>query len=443
MFNRRTFLRAAGVCMPLPWLESMAHGSEAARAAGAGPGRAVFFMVPSGVNMWRWHPKEFGPEYQLSSTLAALEPFRKETTIFSGLEHTKGGGEGHYEVGVWLTGNTKFENKDSLAIGPNTISIDQHIANEIGGRTRIPSLVLSAPGGTVTASFDAKGAPVSAENNLRRLFGELFGSPDVMQRLARRASLLDLVGEQAKSLSKQLGQSDRRRLDDYLESVRSVEGRLQADRGYFASRPLPIDTEDLKLDVDPQRQREDYFKTMLELTALALRNDQTRIVSILTCGSGHEFFAQWPDFGKMSHHQASHGTNFKPEEEEAKSYALLEGVDKWFVAHLARFLQRLNETQDGDGTLLANTMVLYGGGMSWTHQSSNLPMLLAGGSNLGLKHGSHLRFNPHKNFMGQLEKGVKPEETTVSDVLRTMSERLGVAAAGFGGSRRVIDELLA
>jgi hypothetical protein len=88
-------------------------------------------------------------------------------------------------------------------------------------------------------------------------------------------------------------------------------------------------------------------------------------------------------------------------------------------------------------------MVLYGGGMSWTHQSSNLPMLLAGGSNLGLKHGSHLRFNPHKNFQGQTEKGVEPEETTVSDVLRTISERLGVAAAGFGGSRRVVDELLA
>jgi len=88
-------------------------------------------------------------------------------------------------------------------------------------------------------------------------------------------------------------------------------------------------------------------------------------------------------------------------------------------------------------------MVLYGGGMSWTHQSSNLPMLLAGGCNLGLKHGSHLRFNPHKNFQGQTEKGVEPEETTVSDVLRTISERLGVAAAGFGGSRRVVDELLA
>jgi hypothetical protein len=176
---------------------------------------------------------------------------------------------------------------------------------------------------------------------------------------------------------------------------------------------------------------------------LALRNDQTRVVSLLTCGSGHEFFAKWPEFGKLSHHQASHATNFKPEQDAADNYAFLEAVDKWFVAHLVRFLQRLQETQDGDGTLLSNTMVLYGGGMSWTHNPSNLPMLLAGGGSLGLRHGSHLRFNPHKNFQGQPEKGVKPEETTVSDVLRTMSERLGVPAAGFGDSRRVVDELLA
>lgn len=443
MFDRRTFLRAAGVCMPLPWLESLAVGSERGPAAGAARGRAVFFMVPSGVNMWRWHPKEFGRDYQLSGTLSALEPFRNELTIFSGLEHAKGGGGGHQEVGVWLTGNQKFKLVDSMVDQPNTISIDQHIAAGIGGRTRIPSLVLSAPGGNVTASFDAKGAAVFAENNLRRLFGELFGSPDVMQRLDRRSSLLDLVGDQAKSLTRRLGQSDRRQLDDYLETVRDVEGRLQADRDYFSSQPLPIKPDDFTLDVDPQRQRQDYFATLLDIVALALRNDQTRVVSLLTCGSGHEFFARWPEFGKLSHHQASHGTNLVPEQDQAAYYAFLEAVDKWFVAHLARFLQRLQETQDGDGTLLSNTMVLYGGGMSWTHNPSNLPMLLAGGSSLGLRHGSHLRFNPHKNFQGQPDKGVKPEETTVSDVLRTMSERLGVPAAGFGDSRRVVDELLA
>jgi hypothetical protein len=119
------------------------------------------------------------------------------------------------------------------------------------------------------------------------------------------------------------------------------------------------------------------------------------------------------------------------------------GVDKWFVSHLARFLQTLKDTPEGDATLLANTMVLYGGGMSWTHNPGNLPMLLAGGSRLGLKHGSHLRFNPHKNFHGQLDKSVKRDETTVCDLLRTMSERLGVPAEGFGNSRKVISEILA
>lgn len=438
MLNRRGFLKAAGVCLPLPWLESAA---AAEKNGGSPPGRAVFFMVPSGVNMWRWHPREFGPNYQLSSTLQALAPLRDELTIFSGLEHANGAGGGHYEVGVWLTGNDKYKSKDG-PVEPNTISIDQHIAGAIGKRSRIPSLVLSAPGGSVTTSFDAKGAPVNAENNLRRLFGELFGSPDVMQRLQRRGSILDLVGEQARGLSRQLGNNDRRRFDDYLESVREVESRLQSDRDYFSSQPLPISANELTLDVDPQQQRQDYFKTLLELAALALRNDQTRIVSILACGSGHEFFGNWPEFGKGTHHSASHATNFDVEEQRPKDFAFLESVDKWFIAHLARFLQRLHETRDGDGSLLANTMVLYGGGMSWTHNPSNLPMLLAGGSRLGLKHGSHLRFNPHKDFKGHSDKKAKPEQTTICDVLRTMSERLGVPAEGFGDSRRVVHELL-
>jgi hypothetical protein len=182
---------------------------------------------------------------------------------------------------------------------------------------------------------------------------------------------------------------------------------------------------------------------MLELVALALRNDQTRIVSILACGSGHEFFGQWPQFGNDTHHRASHATNFDTEAQRPKDFAFLESVDKWFVAHLARFLKRLSEMKEGESTLLANTMVLYGGGMSWTHNPSNLPMLLAGGSQLGLKHGGHLRFNPHKDHMGKLDKSAKVQDTTVCDVLRTMSERLDVPADRFGDSRQVIQELLA
>lgn len=443
--TRRNFLKAAGVSLPLPWLETFATAAET--RSGSRPGRAVFFMVPSGVNMWRWHPKEFGPDYQMSSTLEALTPFRKELTIFSGLEHTNGagsGGTGHYEVGAWLTGNEKYRDGNVGGnVEPNTISIDQHIARSIGDRTRIPSLVLSAPGGSVTTSYDATGAPVNAENNLRRLFGELFGSPDVMERLQYRSSVLDIVGEEARGLSRQLSRNDRNRFDDYLQSVRDVESRLQGDREYFSSRPLSISADDLPLDSDPSAQRQEWFRTMLDLVALALRNDQTRIVSILACGSQSEFFGRWPEFGNFTHHSVSHDLGyFETEEQRPRQYAFMASVDRWFVAHLARFLERLNETKEGESTLLANTMVLYGGGMSWTHNPSNLPMLLAGGSRLGLKHGNHLRFNPHKNFRGQLDRTVKPDETTVCDVLRTMSERLGVPAERFGNNRKVVRELL-
>ncbi|MBA4067484.1 MAG: hypothetical protein C0501_28000 [Isosphaera sp.] len=270
----------------------------------------------------------------------------------------------------------------------------------------------------------------------------MFGAPDVLARLDRRGSVLDLVGDQAKGLARDLGPADRRRFDDYLQSVRDVEARLQADRDHFASRPLPVGAADLALDADPQARRDDYFRTLLELVALALRNDQTRVASILACGSGHEFFGEWPGVGPGTHHRASHATNYATEAERPKDFAFLAGVDRWFVGHPARFLGRLRDTADGDGTLLGNTMVLYGGGMSWTHNPSNLPMLLAGGGRLGLKHGRHLRFNPHKDARGRVDRAVKAEETTVCDVLRTVSERLGVPAERFGDSRRVVNELL-
>ncbi|GDY13607.1 hypothetical protein LBMAG53_24850 [Planctomycetota bacterium] len=440
MLNRRHFLRAAGVTLALPWLEAFDPPAASTSIAGP-PARSVFFMVPSGVNMWRWHPKEFGAGYAMSESLTPLESYRSELTIFSGLEHANGSGGGHYEVGVFLTGNPKYKSKDG-PVEPNTISIDQHIAGSIGTRTRIPSLVLSPPGGSVTTSFDAKGAYINAENDLRRLFNELCGSTDVLARLDRRASVLDLVGAQAKSLSGQLGRHDRSRFDDYLHSVREVEGRLQGDRNYFASRPLSAPDAELALDADPIQRRADYIRTQLDLVALALRNDQTRIVSILACGSGSEFYGNWPEFGGGTHHGASHGTNTEDETAQPKNYAFLAKHDQWWIGHLDRFLGKLQDTKEGDSTLLASTMVLYGSGMSWTHCPANLPILLAGGSRLGLKHGNHLRFNRHKDAKGSPVKDVKKDQTTLCDLHRTISERMGVPAAGFGDSTKVIAELV-
>ena len=434
MLNRRHLLRASGLALALPWLEAFDPPTSPA----ARPGRLFCFCVPSGVNMWRWHPEMTGPDYKPSNSLQSLEPFRKELSIFSGLEHDKGAFGGHGEVGPWLTGGRNYK----AAEGTNSISIDQHVAATLGTRTRIPSLVLSAPGGSVTVSFDAKGKYINAENNLRRLFSELCGSPDVLARLDRRESVLDLVGDQAKSLTGQLGRHDRDRFDDYLQSVREVERRIAGDRGYFTSQPLATPASGLALDADPIQRRDDYVRTMLDLVALALRNDQCRFITFTSCESGAFFYGNWPDFGSGDHHSNNHLCKTSTEEASPKPWAYLAAHDRWWVGHLSRFLGLLQQTPDGDGSLLSRTMVLYGGGMSWTHNGSNLPMLLAGGSKLGLKHGSHHRFNPHKDRFGLPIKDVKPDQTTISDLLRTISERLGVPAPGFGDSSKVIGELL-
>lgn len=446
ILSRRRLLSAAGVSLALPWLEALDPPAEALDppAAPAGPpGRAIFFMVSSGVNMWRWVPPEVGKGCKLGPTLSVLEPFRDELTVLSGLCHYKGAGGGHYEVGAWLTGNPNFRSAQG-PVEPNTLSIDQHIAGAIGDRTRLPCLVLSAPGGSVTTSFDAKGAYVSAENDLRRLFSELFGSADVLALLDRRASVLDLVGAQAKALSGRLGRHDRQRFDEYLASVRDVERRIQADKDYFASKPLAPANAELALDADPAARRAEYWRTMMDLVALALRNDQTRVVSILSAGSQHDFYGTWNEFGGGTHHSAIHDAGTDREEAKPKPFAFVAAHDQWWLRHLTRMLDNLAAVKEGADSLLARTMVLYGSGMSWNHNNNNLPLVLAGGSRLGIRHGHHLRFNPHRDAVGMIAKGAaKADDTTMSDVLRTISERLGVPAAGFGGSTRAVGELLA
>lgn len=451
--DRRRVLKGAGACLALPWLEALsppakAVGAPAATAAAgaASAARSVFIFVPNGVNMWRWHPQEFGADCDLGPTLAPLAPFRKELTVFSGLEHFRVKG-GHFEVGIFLTGNVEYGSKDIPT--DSTISIDQHIAEAVGRETRFHSLALSPVGGNVSISYDRKGRIVNAENNLRRLYGELFGSPDVVARLERRGSVLDLLRDQSSSLSRQLGRADRHRFNDYVESVRDVESRLQSDRSYFSSRPQAEHDAGLVLDADPMAQRGDYLRTLYDIMALALQTNQTRVATLCTAYTGGNAWGRWPEFGSYEWHGTGHNTGDLPEDQKPKEYAFLASVDRWLVERLGGFLDRLSKIDEGENSLLANTMVLYGGGMSWgaSHGGRNLPILLAGGSALGIKHKVHLCLNEHlyPTMLDPKAGGGGPDanKTSVSDLLRTISERMGVPAEGFAQSRRRVDEILA
>ena len=197
MLNRRSFLKAAGVCLPLPWLETLASAAEP--QAGPSPGRAVFFMVPSGVNMWRWHPKEFGRNYQMSSTLEALAASQGNDDL-----QRAGARQGRrrWALRSGRMADGQREVQEQGRSGRTQYHLDRP-AHRRGGRQADAHWQPGSqrPWWQRHHLVRRQGTPVNAENNLRRLFGELFGSPDVMQRLQRRASILDLVGEQARSVA--------------------------------------------------------------------------------------------------------------------------------------------------------------------------------------------------------------------------------------------------
>ena len=442
MMTRRRFLQASGVCLALPWLDAFANGAEP-------PKRSVFVFVPNGVNMWHFHPARTGRDYEMPAGLRPLAPVRQRMTVLSGLQHIRVKG-GHEEWAYLLTGNvnSNVANKHTLMRG-NTVSIDQHIAESIGNQTRWPSMVVGADGGRMTCSFNRRGEPVLADFDLRNIFDELVGA-DPHGRLRHRASILDLVSEQADTLRRDLGKTDERRLDEYLESVRGVERRVQADLAFRNVGRIAVDQQRLNLNADPYdgRQQHDYVDTLFELMFLALQSDSTRVATFTSTRSegGGPLKAIGGDW-----HGQGHNTNDRVESAEPRAFAVLTAFDLWWHERFARFLQRLSGSSEAGRDLLASTSVFFGRGMSWPamHRSDNLPLILAGGERLGFAQGRHLAFNgqaaivPVNGQAPPAPRNLGTNPASVSDLLRTISERMNVAARGFGESRRTLDELLA
>lgn len=443
--SRRRFLQASGVCLALPWLEAFAGAAPTAKA----PKRAVFVFVPNGVNMWHFHPAKTGRDYELTPTLKPFAPVRDRLTVLSGLQHFKVKG-GHEEWAHLLTGNVNSEVASKhTAVRPNTISIDQHIAETVGRQTRWPSLVVGADGGRMTSSFDRKGEPVLADFDLKNIFDELVGA-DPHGRMKHRASVLDLVSEQAADLRGKLGKGDERKLDEYLESVRAVEKRVKADLAFKETPKAAVDEKRVSLNADPYKgdQQDDYVDTMFELIFLSLQTDSTRVVTFTSTRS--EGGGPLKSLGGDWHGQG-HNTRDVVETAEPKAFGVLSAYDTWWHERLARFLERLSAVKEGGADLLNSTAVFFGRGMSWPafHRSDNLPLLLAGGEGLGFAQGRHVAFNnqaPVVAVKGQappVNKDLGKNPACVSDLLCTIAERMDVPAKGFGESRRTLDELTA
>ena len=400
--DRRAFLRGlGGVTLALPVLDAM--GEEVTEQI---PRRFCAIYTANGMSLpkaehgiseWSWFPSmSANGEFEFGKSTEPLAPFRKKLSFLGGLLHPNGPkADPHTCSDMWMTGAPLHNPAPGTY---NTVGLDQVVALHTKRFCRQPSLVLSIDAGTGylsrtgTISFNQDGKPIPAENNPRRIFDRLFrGDRSSLQteheKLQRRIKLVDAVASSVRSLDKQLGQTDREKMDQYMTSLDEVETRLVASEKWI---DIPLKKQDyshLNLDVTNESAPADYYRNMFDLIALAFDADITRTVAfMLNREDGMGISDTFPlKLGlSKTHHNLSHATDKEGQLDFAK-YDL-------FLSHqIAHFLDRMNGYQDRNGSVLDNTVVLYGSGASTTHNNHNLPTLVAGGANLGLKHGQYWR----------------------------------------------------
>ena len=399
---RRSFLQGAGVSVALPWLEVMSANAKNITTAGSMaqseiPRRAMFTYWGLGAESTGFTPPDTGRNYTMTPSLAPLAPFKDECTLMTGLESFTGG---HGSCCCLLTGVNTVRNAKTLT------SVDQQLAAHHGRATRFPSLVLGTVRQTgfggpfpMTLSWSKNNTPITPENRPEVLFEKLFGSVDnntlaaAKQAMAQRSSLLDSINEQATALQRQVGKADRARLDQYFTSIRDLEERIKVE-GEWIDRPKPkVDKPDFGQGSPRDRIARDghgyseYTRLMFDMIALAFQTDSTRVVSHIPRTEGDEAKC----YGYLTKsawdlHTLTHNA------QEDEKIAMWREVDALYLAEWAYFLGKLKEVNEGSGTLLDNTMAAWAttNGCPNAHDSKHLPLILCGGSNLGLKHQGHL-----------------------------------------------------
>lgn len=450
-FDRRNFLRGAGVALALPWLESLAVANAAPTAT---PKRFLSVYHPDGVGLplksdpawkdWSWFPRGSGKDFELTKVLDVLEPLRSDITIYSGLSHPAARKvHGHSNADQYLTG------ANIGGDGPykNSISLDQAIAEHAGDGTRHASLVMSTnggiggPRGAQTQSYNREGRPIPAMNKPKQIFDTLFvtSGKDAHARLARSKSALDLLIENTKSLQKSLSKPDQQTLKQYLDAVRDTEVKL-AKAQKWIDTPIPvIDTSKLHLEATPEEARL-YFQTMYELIYLAFLSDSTRIATFQLGrenGEGpHDLLSK--AVGLNGAHGLTHAVK------QPDGWKNLGTYNRYQAEEFGRFCSRLKETPEpmGNGNMLDNTFAMHGSASSSFHLSRNYPIISAGGKNLGFTNGQYLKFGKG-NEDNQAGAGIdtdagwqaeaRVEEEPLALLFITLLQRFGVETDSFAG----------
>lgn len=432
-----------GVSLGLPWLECMTNANAAPIPLEQPPRRICALYFGFGVALppenhehahWRWFPTGDGREFQFTETLKPLEARREKLTVLGGLSHPNGRRMGaHDTADTFLTG--AYLNNKNLV---NTISVDQVAAGAIGDQTRFSSLVLSTDGGvgeptrSSTLSYNDKGRPLPALHQPQQIFDRFFGAGDAdliatRRRLKSASRMLDRVLDDSHSLRNRLGNQDREKLDEYLAAVRQIEeGVERSQRWLEIPRPELRDEERKLLDLNSDDEAPlQFIRTMYDLIYLAFRTDSTRvatyqITNMADCSSKAAKFPQLQGF-KDSLHTLAHDWD-KPGGSER-----LGQWDRFMAEQFAYFLNRLDSAPEQQGTLLDHSLVLYGSSNSVTHDNNNYPLILAGGSEMGLRHGRFLKFS---------------DQVPMANLFVTMLNRAGIDCPVFADSTGELTELL-
>jgi uncharacterized protein DUF1552 len=430
---RRTFLKGAGVAVALPLLDAMIPASTAlAKTAAAPRMRLGYFYFPHGAIMDKWTPAKEGADYELSPILAPLKPFQNQLTVVSGLGNRPGeSGAVHAIVpGTWLSCVHPRQTHEPFG----GITADQMAAAHIGQETPLPSLEVATESGggggacdraygcsySGTISFRTPSTPLPMEYNPRTLFQRLFGrgsSPQERALLSQQySSILDMVTGEAAALQGRLGPADRVAMNDYLDSIREIERRVQKasaqDLSKLALPDVPVGIP----DSFPEHQT-----LMLDIIALAYQADLTRITNFMFAAEvsnmTYNHIGISDAFHAVSHHQ----------NDPAKKDKLVR-IQTWHTEQFARFLKKIQAIPDGDGNLLDHSMFLYGSNMSNSdaHNQFPLPTSIVGGGCGKMKAGRHVRYTDH---------------TPLANVLLTMLQKSGVPDKSLGDSTGVLTEI--
>jgi Protein of unknown function (DUF1552) len=430
--SRRTFLNGIGVTMALPLLESMLPAATAlGQTAARGRTRFGAIYVPHGATMDKWTPATEGSGFELSEILQPLKPFYERINVISDLSHPQAYGGGSATSNHNRSAATFLSGAHAEA-GPRAhlgITMDQFAAQHIGQDTPLPSIEMMIEDATLscgdglscayrdTISWQGPTSPLPMQNNPQVVFERLFGdgATDAERRARRQqsVSLLDSVRGEASALQRRLPAIDRNRVDQYLTDIREIERRIEkASKQASTDVTLPDAPTGIPKDV------EDHIKLMFDLQVLAWQADITRVTTLLLAKELSN--AVYAKSGvRDAFHILSHHSNIR---ENQDRFAVL---NRYHIGLLTYLLGKLKATPDGDGTLLDHSMILYGSAMGDGNQHNHypLPIILAGGASGALKGGRHIRNTP---------------ETTMSNLLLAMLDKLGIPTEKFGDSTGMI-----